>query len=276
MSTINIHRGTFLEKEELVRMVSFLNENPLATAMAAASLSFGLVTPGAVAAAPFTVSVSSTLGTVDMTGGYVITPNLKSYKVDSQEALSVPSDGLWYWLKVGAETVNYEKGYVQVDASGNVSGTVNFAGIVRGQSSGVPTCIRFTKDDGEIPLNDQVYQVVNIINANNIVLSSGYPFQAENQLRVLVLGSIPMGNRFTEEQLEGLYSFDSYKLSFVAETAPETAPSKALNEYWIARVRNQNGIITVEDKRTEFWQLASGGADVPGAEYDTFMVRRKA
>lgn len=28
MSKINIHRGTFLEKEELTRMIGFLNEKP--------------------------------------------------------------------------------------------------------------------------------------------------------------------------------------------------------------------------------------------------------
>ena len=100
MSTINIHRGTFLEKEELRRMIGFLNDNPINSAMIAASISFGLVTPGAVPANPFAVTVSNTLGTINMTGGYVIDSTLKAYKVTNQTDLAVPSDGLWYWLKV--------------------------------------------------------------------------------------------------------------------------------------------------------------------------------
>lgn len=276
MSTINIHRGTFLEKEELTRMIGFLNANPIGTAMIAASISYGIVSAGGNPGIPFAVTVSSQLGTINMTGGYIIDSALKSYHVEDQVNLTVPSDGAWYWLKVGAKSRNYELGYVQIDASGNVSGSVNFEGLVRGQSSGVPTCVRFVKDDGSQPLNNQVYQVVNIINSNSIVLSSGYPFQAEVQLRVIILGSIPMGGRFTDEQLEGLYTFDGNELTFVRETVTNTAPSKDVNEYFIARVRNQNGIVTVEDKRTEFWQIAAGGGggDIPGSDYETFQVEK--
>ena len=268
MSKINIHRGTFLEKEELTRMITFLDENPMASAVIASSVSFGLVSPGYTRGVPFRVSLSGTLGAINMIGGYVITPDFKAYKVDDQENLAVPADGKYYWLKVSPTTRNYEKGYAQVDTSGNVSGTVNFEGVVRGQSSGVPTCIKFVKDDGTTPLNNQVYQVVNIINNNNIVLSSGYPFQAETQLRVVVLGSIPMGRRFTEEQLQGLYTFNTYNLSFVLETQEGTQPTKAVGEYFIVRVRNVNGIVEILEERTEFWSLGGGSV----GEYYTFAI----
>ena len=237
MSKINIHRGTFLEKEELTRMIGFLNEKPEVSAIFAASLSFGLVSPGGKAGSAFKVTASTTLGAINMVGGYVIGSDLKGYRVDNQLDLPVPNDQKYYWLKVGPDSHNYENGTVQVDTSGNVSGTVNFNGIVRGQSSGVPTCIRFVKEDGSQPLNNQVYQIVDIINNNNIVLSSGVAFQAETQLRVIVLGSIPMGRRFTDEQLEGLYTFDTYKLTFVEEPSAGTMPPKNSNEYYIARVR---------------------------------------
>lgn len=83
----------------------------------------------------------------------MIGSDLKGYRVDNQLDLPVPNDQKYYWLKVGPDSHNYENGTVQVDTSGNVSGTVNFNGIVRGQSSGVPTCIRFVKEDGSQPLN---------------------------------------------------------------------------------------------------------------------------
>lgn len=259
MSKINIHRGTFLEKEELTRMIGFLNEKPEVSAIFAASLSFGLVSPGGKAGSAFKVTASTTLGAINMVGGYVIGSDLKGYRVDNQLDLPVPNDQKYYWLKVGPDSHNYENGTVQVDTSGNVSGTVNFNGIVRGQSSGVPTCIRFVKEDGSQPLNNQVYQIVDIINNNNIVLSSGVAFQAETQLRVIVLGSIPMGRRFTDEQLEGLYTFDTYKLTFVEEPSAGTMPPKNSNEYYIARVRNNGGSVTILDERTQYWTLGGSG-----------------
>lgn len=269
MSKINIHRGTFLEKEELTRMMEFLGEKPDVSAILSASMSYGLVSPGGKASSAFKVSESTVLGTINMIGGYVIDSNLKGYKVGNQFNFPIPNDQNYYWLKVGAISRNYEDGYVQIDSSGNVSGNVNFQGVVRGQSSGVPTCIRFIKDDGSEPLNNQVYQVVDIINVNNIVLSSGVAFQPETQLRVIVLGSIPMGRRFTDEQLEGLYTFDTYQLTLVPETIEGTEPVKDTNEYYIARVRNNDGSVTILDERTQYWTL--GGAVSPGQTY-TFSI----
>ena len=177
------------------------------------------------------------------------------------QTCALPIYQKYYWLKVGPDSHNYENGTVQVDTSGNVSGTVNFNGIVRGQSSGVPTCIRFVKEDGSQPLNNQVYQIVDIINNNNIVLASGVAFQAETQLRVIVLGSIPMGRRFTDEQLEGLYTFDTYKLTFVEEPSAGTMPPKNSNEYYIARVRNNGGSVTILDERTQYWTLGGSRSE---------------
>lgn len=262
MNKINIHRNTFLEKEELNRMIGFLNDNPLIKGILSSSVSYGLVSPGGRPGAAFRVSESTTFGTVNMTGGYVIDLNLVGYKVDNQVDFPIPNDGVYYWLKVGPATHNWEPGYVQIDTSGKVSGTVDFSGIVRGQSN-VATALRFVKEDGSEPKNNAVYQVVDIINSNNLVLSSGYPFQAESQLKVIILGSVPMGRRFTDEQLEGLYTYETYQLSLVPEPAIGIEPSKEANEYFIARLRNNNGVITILDERVEFWSLGGGG----GSEY---------
>lgn len=256
MSKINIHRGTFLEKEELTRMVRFLDEKPDTMAMFSASVSFGLVSPQGKPAAPFKVTTSTdVLGSVNIVGGYVIDSNLRAYRVNNHIDFPIPNDSKYYWMKVRYVQHNYEDGYVQVDTSGNVSGNVSFNGVVRGQSSGVPTCIRFVKDDGSQPLNSGVYQVVDIVNDNNIILSGGTAFKAESNLRVIVLGSIPMGRRFTDEQLEGLYTFDTYEILLVEEPSQGSAPVKEDNEYYIARVRNNGGSVTVLDERTEFWAL---------------------
>lgn len=270
-SKINIHRGTFLEKEELRRMMSFLGERPDVSAVISSSISFGLCSPGGVAGTPFKVTPSTTLGAIDMVGGYVIGKDLKGYKVDDQFEYPIPSDNRYYWLKVSPDLRNYEKGLVQVDSSGTVSGTVNFEGIVRGQSSGVPSCIRFEKEDGSNPINDQVYQIVEVVNSHNLILSSGKKFVPENNLRVIILGSIPMGKKFTPEQLEGLYTFETFKLSLVLETTMGTTPPKHSNEFYVARIRNNGGSVTILDERKEFWSIGGSGGGGGSTQY-TFTI----
>lgn len=264
MSKINIHRSTFLEKEELNRLISFTAEKTVIQAMLSLSTQFGVVSPGAVPGIPFRMSKSDVVGGIDIAGGYIITSELEGYYVeDVVNFNSIPADGEVYYVIAVCEKQHFEPGYVQVDAQGNVSGTVSFTDIVRGQSSGVPTCVRFIKDDGSEPLNNEVYQIVDIINSNNIVLSSGYPFQAEQQLRVIVLGSVPMGRRFTDEQLEGLYTYNV--INYKVEKASEFT-GRNDNEFYIGRVRKDiSGIVVdVLDERgvtdlCPYWEGFGGG-----------------
>ena len=107
MNKINIHRNTFLEKEELNRMIGFLNDNPLIKGILSSSVSYGLVSPGGRPGAAFRVSESTTFGTVNITGGYVIDLNLVGYKVDNQVDFPIPNDGVYYWLKVGPAAHNW-------------------------------------------------------------------------------------------------------------------------------------------------------------------------
>lgn len=277
MSRINIHRGTFLEKEELTRMIDFLGNNVIWKSILAISKSYGLVSPGSVPGVEFTVSKSATEGCIDITGGYVIpAADMNPFQVPDITGLNVPN-GDW-WVKISPNTVNYEEGTVAIDESGNVSGTVDFTGVVRSQSSGVPTCVRFVKvnDDGSVQqaTNNKIYQVLNIVDANTIQLSSGYPFTAESGLKIIVLGSIPLGRRFTDEQQnEGLYTFDSYRISFVK--AGDDIPLRDVGENFIARVTASNGIVNAVDVSCRaveayctYWSLLAGSG---GGE--TYILR---
>lgn len=264
MSRINIHRGTFLEKEELVRMLSFLEDRDDISAVLSSSLAYGIVSPGAKAGTAFSISISAKGNAVDIVGGYIIIPSNKAFRLPDTTEFAIPGDNQFYWLKISPRERNYEDGTVQVDVSGNVSGSVSFNGVVRSQSSGVPTCIKFVKSNGSTPKNNQVYQVVDIVDDNNIILSGGQAFVKESDLKVVVLGSIPMGRRFTDEQLEGLYTFTDVEISLVEEVSIGQAPEKADDEYYIARIKNNSGSIVWSDERSEFWSLGTGGGgDTP-------------
>lgn len=274
MSKINIHRSTFLEKEELNRMIGFSAEKTVIEAILSVSTSFGLVSIGGVPGEPFSMVKSSSFGGVDIEGGYIITSDLEAfYSKSIFNYNSIPADGETYYIKAVCEKQVFEPGYVQVDTNGNISGTVNFSNLIRGQSSGVPSCIRFVKDDGSEPLNNSVYQVVDIINPNNIVLSSGYQFIAEQQLRVIILGSVPMGRRFTDEQLQGLYSYNV--INFKYEKVSDFT-GRADNEFYIGRVRKDTSgvVVDVLDERYSielcpYWKGFGGGG---GSEVFSFTI----
>lgn len=278
MSKINIHRGTFLEKEELTRMIDFFDKNIIWRSILATSKSFGLVSPDSVPGDPFTVEKSETVGCVNITGGYVIPGiDINPFSVPDIQNYRIPN-GDW-WLKLSRNTVNYEEGTVQIDASGIVSGTVNFNGVVRSQSSGVPTCVRFVRvnDDGSVAdaVNNKIYQVLNIVDDNSIQLSSGYAFMPESDLKIVVLGSIPLGRRFTDEQQnEGLYTFDSYRLSLIEAT--DQIPVRENGEYIIARITASSGAVDTVDQSCRavdayctYWSLGFGGG---GAHYTLRVV----
>ena len=279
MSKINIHRGTFLEKEELTRMIDFFYKNIIWKSILASSKSFGLVSPNSVPGDPFTVEKSETAGCVNITGGYVIPGvDINPFSVPDIQNFRIPN-GDW-WLKLSYNSVNYEEGTVQIDASGVVSGTVNFKGIVRSQSSGVPTCVRFVRvnEDGSVSpaTNDKIYQVLNIVDDNSIQLSSGYVFTAESDLKIILLGSIPLGRRFTDEQQkDGLYTFDSYRLTLVEAT--DQIPVREEGEYIIARITASSGAVDTVDQSCRavdayctYWNLGVGGGG--GATYTLKII----
>ena len=72
-------------------------------------------------------------------------------EINVEDRIVVPNDSNFYWVKIAYKTRNYEKGYVSVNSQGIVSGSVDFSGKVRGQSSSTPISIRFEKQDSSVP-----------------------------------------------------------------------------------------------------------------------------
>lgn len=273
MSKINISRNVFLEKEELTNMLSFLATAPLMKAVLQASYSFGLITndpskinPKTVNKPdnedalidPFKVETGTNSGTIKVLPGMALTSQGNFIDINVEDNISVPNDSSFYWVKIGYKTRNYEKGYVSVNSQGVVSGSVDFTGKVRGQSSSTPVSIRFEKQDGSVPLNNGVYQIVNVIDNQNLLLTSASTFVAESNLRVIVLGTLPLGGVLTQEQRDGLYTYDAYVISLVPEASLSTPPKKEADEYYIARVQNSGGSVSVYNEvKSEYWSLGN-------------------
>lgn len=273
MSKLNISRNVFLEKEELTNMLSFLATAPIMKAVLRASYSFGLITndpskinPKTVnkpdnedaLVDPFKVETGTNSGTIKILPGMALTSQGNFIDINVEDNISVPNDSSFYWVKIGYKTRNYEKGYVSVNSQGVVSGSVDFTGKVRGQSSSTPVSIRFEKQDGSVPLNNGVYQIVNVIDNQNLLLTSASTFVAESNLRVIVLGTLPLGGVLTQEQRDGLYTYDDYVISLVPEVSLSTPPGKEVDEYYIARVQNSGGSVSVYNEvKSEYWSLGN-------------------
>lgn len=273
MSKLNVSRNVFLEKEELTNMSSFFATAPLMKAVLQASYSFGLITndpskinPKTVNKPdnedalidPFKVETGTNSGTIKILPGMALTSQGNFIDINVEDNISVPNDSSFYWVKIGYKTRNYEKGYVSVNSQGVVSGSVDFTGKVRGQSSSTPVSIRFEKQDGSVPLNNGVYQIVNVIDNQNLLLTSASTFVAESNLRVIVLGTLPLGGVLTQEQRDGLYTYDDYVISLVPEASLSTPPEKEADEYYIARVQNSGGSVSVYNEvKSEYWSLGN-------------------
>lgn len=272
MAQINVNRNTFLEKEEVMNMQSFLQNSLFGKILIAGSYTFGIVTNNPKKFDPdfvtnddfidnkvFEVEVGTQGGTIKILPGMAVNALGQVINLTSiYDNLTVPSDSVYYWLKVGYSTKNYENGLVSINQKGVVTGTVDFSGKVRGQSGKTPVAIRFMKDDGSQPLNNGVYEIVNVIDNKNLVLTSESDFVAESNLQVIILGTIPLGKVFTDKQLEGLYTYDYYTFSIVQEVTLEQPPTKSSNEFYLARVRNNGGTVSVDNTvKSEFWSLAN-------------------
>lgn len=272
MSSLIINRNVFLEKEELMNIQSFLQNSVFFQALMAATYSFGIIsnnpktlnptfTPSEsfMDNNPFNVTQGTLTNTIQISPGYALTSSGNIINLDSiYDNLNIPATGVYYWVKIGYTTRNYELGTVSVNAKGAVSGSVNFSGKVRGQSGKTPVSIRFVKTDGSQPLNMGVYEISQVIDDKNIILSSATTFVAENDLNVIILGTIPLGQVFTTTQLQGLYEYDFYEISLVQESTSNQAPTKNTDEFWLARVVNNNGTIVIDNtKKTEWWTLAN-------------------
>jgi len=262
MSKLNINRNTFLEREELLRFQKFVLNSPVNKAFLANTLSWGIVGTSSGTGTPedFKIESGTSSGTIKMLKDSVaITESGLLIEKLAFDNLSAPSDGNWHWVKIGHKYSNIEEGTLSINANGYLTGTnTKFTEVLRGQSTEVPVKIKFVDSSN----NTSTYEVVNVDDDVNALLA-GDSFTAESNLRYIVIGSIPLGDTVTSQQDQGLYFYDDCEITFVQETIADTEPGGKVEneEFWLARVRNISGTVTVEDKREEYWTFYNKSLD---------------
>lgn len=254
MSKLNINRNIFLEREELLRWQKFMLESPVNKTFLSNTVEWGIIDTSGELATPndFKIEEGTNSGTVKIDNLSRALQNegliIEQKAIDNIE---IPNDGNYYWLKIGHQFSNLEQGTISININGEITGSNTvFTDILRGQSTEVPVKVKLISTN-----NIGIYDVVDVISDTSAILE-GESFVAESGIKFYVIGSTPLGDTVTSQQQEGLYYYDSCLITQVEETVSETEPAGKVQdkEFWIARVVNNSGTITIEDKRTEYWE----------------------
>lgn len=264
-SRLNFSRNIFLEKEELVKFQEFLLSDSFSKMILGSTLHFGIVDSGTGESCK--VVQGSQPQYIAVNPGVIATKSKNIIEIlGKQDNILIPNDGAYYYVRIQPQEVRYEDGFVEVnpDGSVNASGNIDFSKIVRGQSGSVPSMVRFVKEsDGVITdaQNNGIYEVVSLgaIGTDGAVtsiqLTTNQTFVREENLRMIVLGSLPLTYEFTDEQLGGLYFYDRYRIYLTKATvaSPIVPPLPQglvdQNMFVLAVVRNVNNVISITDAR---------------------------
>ena len=260
MSKLNISRNIFLEKEELNRFQDFLVNDTIASIFLDNTDTWGVVRTVFGAPSPdFLVESGTNLGTIKIgaLSKAVDEDRLLIYQ-QPIDNIAVPNDSSWYWVKISHKYTNVEVGECSVNINGGVTGiNTKFSEVLRGHSTGVPVKIRFVKTG---LLNTGTYEILSLNGStpDTDIILVGNKFYAESGLKYYVIGSTPIYEVLTPQQEEGLYFYDSCNIELIVEETADKPPISNYTEnkqFYIARVQNSGGTVTIQDKRTEFWKF---------------------
>lgn len=243
----------FLGLQELQHFYDFLADKTL---LLKNTYSFGIVkSKDDINFDEFRVQAGTNAGTIKIiSDSYALDSNGNIIYISAFDNLAIPDTNTYYWVKIAYLASPIEEGLVSIDNQGNLTGVgTKFTECLRGTPNH-NSRIKFT--DGS--LNVQECLVQEIISDTSAILLGN--FISEINLHYAVVGtftpgvSIPSGDKY-------LFQYDScIPLTvagggLVAEVSTNVAPSKtAGEEFYIARVKRNGASITIEDKRTEFYQ----------------------
>jgi len=258
MSKLKVSTNEFLEKQELNRLMRFLDEDSDKEIIKREALNYGLVkntsdntfTNGLIGVGSNPVDINfgyiknETLFAIDNDGLFI-----KKAKTTN---IPIPNDGNWYWVKVAHAYSPIEEGTLSVNTVGLVNGTnTKFTEVLRGRPN-FPSRIKFYNSSNNL----QEYEVASVNSDTSIIVSSATGFVAESNLQYSVIGTFTPGIIPPSLDKE-IFQYDDSTFSLVPEITFNTKPAYISGkEFFLARVRVAGGgIMEVQDKREEVFKL---------------------
>lgn len=258
MGKLKFSENLFLGKAELERLKQFLDDDGFRKyILDNSSVEFGLIDnyrrdsnqsefPNA------RVELGTNTGTIKHKQAAGIDKDGLFVFKEAQDNISVPNDNNWYWIRLQHSYSDKEDGVVEVDSNGNLTGSdTEFTKILRGQPN-FPSKIKFLNSQNN---NDLEYEVLEVIDDENAILQG--VFNSESDLEFAVVGTFtPDSNPPSTDK--DIFQYDSANLEKALEQTnnAEPNPNKG-KKIPLARVKNDGGDITIQDKRRDIYKTTA-------------------
>lgn len=238
MSRLKFSSNLFLEVNELQRFNKFMEEDGWKRAMKAITKNFGIVENASNSYFKVTAKTGSN-SVIVINAGLAFDSNMDAIVMDEDLELSVANTGQNRWVVLSRSVTNKEKGTVNINSDGSISGIgTEFTKVLRGQPN-FPVKVKFDSTQ-----NTEEYEVVSV-NSDTSALLSG-SFVNENGVGYSVIGTFTPGFQPSEEN-RMIYEYDSYSIS-VVDSADK--PIVSADEFILAMISfNESGAMSVSDER---------------------------
>lgn len=256
MSSVKINNDLFLGKEELNRFRQFLDESGYRRFIGLMTKSFGVVKNFRDGSFDSFKVETGASGQIKILGNsFAVDENLNLIHNPTDINFNIPNDSSWYWVKINHTKTNLEQGTVSLASDGSLSGVnTKFSEVLRG-SPNYPSRLRlysidsngfYTQFEGEA-------EVVSVLSDTSAFIHL-YSGSLPGTMRYSVVGTftpsivVPEGSKM-------IFEYDYVTIELVPEITEDVPPVKNTDEYYIARVKNSGGTVTINDKRTDVWCL---------------------
>lgn len=238
MSRLKFSSNLFLEVNELQRFNKFIEEDGWKRAMKAITKNFGIVENASNTYFKVTSKAGSN-SIIVINAGLAFDSNMDAIVMEEDLELSVANTGQKRWVILSRGVTNQEKGTVNVNSDGSLSGIgTEFTKVLRGQPN-FPVKVKLDSTQ-----NTEEYEVVSVSSDTSALLSGS--FVNENGMKYSVIGTFTPGFQPTDEN-KMIYEYDSYSISVVDSADRPTVSS---DEFILAVISfNESGGMSVSDER---------------------------
>jgi len=259
MSQLKISEHLFLGRAEIDRLVRFLSDDGFKQFMKLNTHSFGVLKNDVDASTSFLVQQGSGVGTIQIfADSYALDKEMNLIHQKPIDDRAVTDDGNWYYVRISYTYSNIEEGTIDIDSSGNMSGTdTKFTEVLRGQPD-FPAKIRLYDPVNQIGYAEE-YEILEVADDTNAVVQGDFSSINVRSFQYTVVGTftpgvvIPAGNK-------DIFQYDSCFLSLVQGNPPVLQPDGTYSfsfpappeedmYFYIAAVQRVGSVITVLDTR---------------------------
>lgn len=170
--------------------------------------------------------------------------------------IPIPANGQWYWIRIKHKYDVKEKGTVSLAVNGDLTGVgTKFTEVLRGMPN-FPSRVRFLNSQ----YNTLEYDVLEVIDDEHAIVmhpavngTGVATFDVEDSLNYAVVGTFTPGVAIPNED-KYPFQYDSMIYEVVPEEIINERPLYIEGqEFYLARVKIENGDVVIQDKRIEYW-----------------------